>query len=181
MVYKGIISNINITARTAEVVIPVLDNQVTPMLKLADSVSQIEVGDKCLVSILSESLADGAIICSLSNRGGETDYSIVDDYSGWVVKEGILTQWGIVIYSPTMPNTPTPEKVIFTKPFSKKPFVTVNPMSNDVGTALLGCNASDITPTGCTIYLTRDDTANMIIEWFATGHVAETGGDVIEV
>ena len=174
MIYKGIISTINQTTRTAEVIIPILDNQVTPMIRLADSIGIMQVGDSCIVSLLSENLADGIVLCSLegsSSGGGGSVITGGDEYGGYVINGNLLTQWGIVSFYPTAPNTPTAEALMFSNPYSKKPFVAVNPLVNDGGVAQLSCNASDITPRGCNIYLTRTDTANTVISWYAIGQV----------
>lgn len=171
MIYKGIISHIDKVARAAEVIIPILDNQVTPMLKLSYNIDYIQVGDSCLVSLLSENLADGVVLCSLSKKAWTGAESSADDHSGYVLKGNILTQWGIIAFAPTAPNTPTAETLVFSRPFKTKPFVTVNPMVNDGGTAMLGCNATDITPTDCKIYLTRTDTESTTLVWYATGQV----------
>jgi hypothetical protein len=67
MVYKGIISSVDRTRKTAEVIIPEMDNMVTPMLAAAReiAVDDLAVGNKCVVALFSENLADGAIIAIL--------------------------------------------------------------------------------------------------------------------
>lgn len=64
MVKKGIISQFDIVARTAEVIIPELDNVVTPMIPLSKGIpiEQITVGTKCVIALFSSNFADGAII-----------------------------------------------------------------------------------------------------------------------
>jgi hypothetical protein len=177
MIYKGIVSVVNQLNRTAEIIIPLLDNQVTPMLPLADSIgSELKVGDSCLISLLSENLADGIVICSLTNNvsgGGGSAEASGDEYGGYAMNGNSLIQWGTVSFSPTSPNTPTAEPIVFSQPFTTKPFVTVNPLVKDGGIAFLGCNAADITATGFNIYLTRTDTATTIISWYATGQVVK--------
>lgn len=68
MVKKGIISNINLDRWTAEVIIPELDNVVTPMIPIAREISfgDIAIGSaiglNCVVALFSENFADGAVI-----------------------------------------------------------------------------------------------------------------------
>jgi hypothetical protein len=64
MVKKGVISVVDSVAHTAEVIIPELDNVVTPMIPLSKEISieQVTVGAKCVVALFSSNFADGAII-----------------------------------------------------------------------------------------------------------------------
>lgn len=67
MVYKGIISLVDIDQKTAEVIIPELDNIVTPMLPVSRGIAaeDLAVGNKCVIALFSQNLADGAIISIL--------------------------------------------------------------------------------------------------------------------
>ena len=67
MVYKGIISSVDRGQKTAEVIVPELDNIVTPMLPVAReiAVDDLAVDNKCVVALFSQNLADGAIIAIL--------------------------------------------------------------------------------------------------------------------
>ena len=67
MVYKGIISAVDRDQMTAEVIIPELDNMVTPMLSVAREIAadDLTVDNKCVVALFSQNLADGAIISIL--------------------------------------------------------------------------------------------------------------------
>lgn len=64
MLKKGIISKIDTVANTAEVIIPELDDVVTPMIPIAReiSVSTLAVGQRCVVALFSNNFADGAVI-----------------------------------------------------------------------------------------------------------------------
>jgi hypothetical protein len=64
MVKKGIISVFNAAERTAEVIIPELDDVVTPMIPISREIptDSVNVGDKCIVALFSNSFADGAVI-----------------------------------------------------------------------------------------------------------------------
>lgn len=64
MVKKGIISDYDKNARTAEVIIPELDSVVTPMLPIAKEIpiEYVSVGAKCVVALFSNNFADGAVI-----------------------------------------------------------------------------------------------------------------------
>lgn len=64
MVKKGIISNYDKNTRTAEVIIPELDNVVTPMIPIAKEIpiEYVSVGAKCVVALFSNNFADGAVI-----------------------------------------------------------------------------------------------------------------------
>lgn len=67
MVYKGIISSVDRDQKAAEVIVPEMDNVVTPMLPAAReiAVDDLAVNQKCVVALFSENLADGAIIAIL--------------------------------------------------------------------------------------------------------------------
>ena len=64
MLKKGIISLLDIEARTAEVFIPELDNVVTPMIPLSKEIpiENVTIGAKCVIALFSSNFADGAII-----------------------------------------------------------------------------------------------------------------------
>ena len=64
MVKKGIVSVIDVNSRTAEVIIPELDNVVTPMIPISKGISDeyMEVGARCVVALFSDNFADGAVI-----------------------------------------------------------------------------------------------------------------------
>ena len=64
MVQKGIISVVDSVSRTAEVIIPELDEVVTPMIPISKEIpiEHVNVGEKCVVAFFSNSFADGAII-----------------------------------------------------------------------------------------------------------------------
>lgn len=64
MLKKGIISVVDSIDRTAEVIIPELDEVVTPMLPISKEIpiEYVSVGAKCVVALFSDSFADGAVI-----------------------------------------------------------------------------------------------------------------------
>jgi hypothetical protein len=67
MVYKGVISSVDRDRKTAEVIIPEMDNIVTPMLPVSRGIAaeDLAVENKCVVALFSKNLADGAIIAIL--------------------------------------------------------------------------------------------------------------------
>lgn len=64
MVKKGLISVVDSISRTAEVIIPELDDVVTPMIPISKEIpiEHVVVGAKCVVALFSNSFADGAVI-----------------------------------------------------------------------------------------------------------------------
>ena len=64
MIKKGIISKFDDIKLTAEVVIPELDNIVTPMIPISRAIERLDlvIGRECVVALFSESFADGAVI-----------------------------------------------------------------------------------------------------------------------
>ena len=64
MLKKGIISVFDRNTRTAEVIIPELDDVVTPMIPISREIptEHVSVGEKCVVALFSDSFADGAVI-----------------------------------------------------------------------------------------------------------------------
>jgi hypothetical protein len=64
MVIKGVISVYDGAANKAEVILPELDDVVTPMIPVSMGIptDHIKVGEKCVVAIFSDSFADGAVL-----------------------------------------------------------------------------------------------------------------------
>ena len=66
-------------------------------------------------------------------------------------------------------NTPTAKAITFSREFASAPVVITCPASSAPGTAITGTSASDVTKSGCNIYLTRSGTTTSTIMWVAIG------------
>ena len=66
-------------------------------------------------------------------------------------------------------NTPTAKEVVFSREFASAPVVITCPASSVPGTAITGTSASDVTKSGCNIYLTRSGTTTSTVMWVAIG------------
>lgn len=66
-------------------------------------------------------------------------------------------------------NTPTAKAVKFSREFASAPVVITCPASSVPGTTITGTSASDVTKSGCNIYLTRSGTATSTVMWVAIG------------
>lgn len=85
-------------------------------------------------------------------------------------------QSGVVLITPSAANTPTYVDVKFPTAFTSAPTVVATPLSTVPGTAVLGCGVSNVTATGCRIYLTRTNTTATSVSWIAVAQIAASGG-----
>ena len=56
---------------------------------------------------------------------------------------------------------------VFSREFASAPVVITCPASSAPGTAITGTSASDVTKSGCNIYLTRSGTTTSTVMWVA--------------
>ena len=121
--------------------------------------SRITMGDRVSVN-LSGTVAGG----------GKTGTS-----SGGAASASSI-QSGVVLITPSAANTPTYVEVDFPTAFTSAPTVVATPLSTVPGTAVLGCGVSNVTATGCRIYLTRTNTTATSVSWIAVAQSAASGG-----
>jgi hypothetical protein len=76
---------------------------------------------------------------------------------------------GQVVITPSAANTPTSVAVTFATPYAAAPAVMVSAYSAVAGTQILGVGVTNITTTGCTIWLTRTNTTPGTVGWLAVG------------
>lgn len=86
--------------------------------------------------------------------------------SGQVVATGI--QSGMVTITPVA-NTPTSAHVTFSPAYSTAPIVLCTAVSGVPGTQVTGFAVSNITTTGCDIYVTRTNTNSTSVNWLSIG------------
>jgi collagen triple helix repeat protein len=79
-----------------------------------------------------------------------------------------LLQSGKVTITPVA-NTPTSANVTFSPAFAVAPIVTCAAVSAVPGTQVTGVAVSNITTTGCVIYVTRTNTNSTDVNWIALG------------
>ena len=75
---------------------------------------------------------------------------------------------GAVTIAPSAGNTPTSIDVTFNKTFARAPKVVATAQSSVPGTVVTGVGVSNVTTTGCKIWVTRTNTSNTSIHWIAT-------------
>lgn len=69
---------------------------------------------------------------------------------------------------PSAANTPTSKTITFGKTFIAAPNVVVTTESTVPGTIVTGVGVTDITTTGCKLWVTRTNTTQTIVNWIAT-------------
>lgn len=77
-----------------------------------------------------------------------------------------LIQSGTTNITPVA-NTPTSQAITFATAFASTPVVTVAINGTVPGTVITGCSVSNISTTGCTIWVTRTNTTVTTISWIA--------------
>lgn len=75
---------------------------------------------------------------------------------------------GHVNITPSAKNTPTSATISFGKTFETPPSVVVTPTSSVPGTVVTGWGVTDVTTTGCKIWVTRTNTTATGLNWIAT-------------
>ena len=122
---------------------------------------------------------DGIIIGELSTTGNYGGQLFISDagikyrklsggtYGTW---NNLITkadmQSGTVSITPTAINKSTYKSITFPVPFSAAPGVTVSPVTS--GPDVVSASVSDVTSTGCKIYITRSDTTQATsVMWIA--------------
>ena len=99
-------------------------------------------------------------------KGDGTETTVEDVLNSALGGFQILT--GRVDITPKA-NTPTAKEVVFSREFASAPVVITCPASSAPGTAITGTSASDVTKSGCNIYLTRSGTTTSTVMWVAIG------------
>lgn len=102
-----------------------------------------------------------------------------DIYSGSTSKMRlgeILVQYGSYTVTNITADTVKTSKVSFDEAFTKKPFVSITPITSVPDKITSGIN--NITTTGFNINMTRTNTTDTVFSWVAIGKVASSGGAV---
>lgn len=114
---------------------------------LADRYESMELGD------LSVSLAEALGIEAGTNANTNNSFKIDS---------------GSVSITPSAANTPTSANVTFSTPFSTTPNVVATAQTAVPGTTVTGVSVSEITTSGCKIYVTRTNKTATVVQWVAT-------------
>lgn len=105
---------------------------------------------------------------------GELKSSSITDYEGHLwFKNGMLLQWGSVAIKPTAANTTTTERITFTNSYDFAPFVIATPQVSspaDVNVSIGGGATIGEAKAGMNIYMTRTNTSETAVRWFAIGY-----------
>lgn len=62
MILKGQVSTADNTNRKARIILPDMENIITPEIPVAQNVGLLEINDMVVVAVFSDSLADGIVI-----------------------------------------------------------------------------------------------------------------------
>lgn len=62
MILKGQVSTADNINRKARIILPDMENIITPEIPVAQNVGSLEVNDMVVVAVFSDSLADGIVI-----------------------------------------------------------------------------------------------------------------------
>ena len=90
--------------------------------------------------------------------------------SGNKIQTEAHIQSGMVTITPVA-NTPTSVHVTFSPAFTAPPIVTVSAVSGVPFTQVQGVSVSNITATGCDVYLVRNNTNSTNVNWIAQGTI----------
>ncbi len=82
-------------------------------------------------------------------------------------EKSMMIATGYVVITPSAANTPTYKTISFGKTFPVVPNVVVTPNSTVAGTTVTGWAVTDVTTTGCKIWVTRGNTTDVGIHWIA--------------
>lgn len=128
------------------------------------------------VSLNANSIAVGgefnqeAVKIEYVSIGTQTVYSPTIKTKGvYIDNEKLVIDSGKTSITPTAASTPTKLSIKFNKKFSVPPTVLTNCGSTVIGTTVLGTCASNISETGCDLYLTRTNTTTTVVNWVAYG------------
>lgn len=80
----------------------------------------------------------------------------------------IICQAGVVKMTP-IANTPTSKTITFPVPYASPPRVIPTAYSTAVGELVKGVSVTDVTATGCTLWVYRTNTTNTTLAWQAWG------------
>lgn len=97
----------------------------------------------------------------------------IANHTGQILLGNILIQFGSVLIKPVA-NTPTKATITFPYKYKNLPNVQVSPWSGVIGTTVLGAAMSDPTVSKVDIYVTRTNTSDTAIHWFAIGLADDT-------
>ena len=87
-----------------------------------------------------------------------------------IVLGSLMIVWGRAGFTPVA-NTPTRVDVTFPRAFAEPPGMIVTPNSRVIGTQVLGWGYAGVTTTGCELWVTRTNTDDTNLCWFAIGGV----------
>ena len=111
------------------------------------------------------------VYCSQGPIAGERARSIVGSEGtakSYIVLGNLQICWGSVNITPTA-NTPTSASIAFSRAFASRPTMITTPYSSVIGTQVLGTSVSNVTTTGCDIYVTRTNATTLTVFWLAIG------------
>lgn len=81
--------------------------------------------------------------------------------------DNALFAHGSTTITPSAANTPTKKSITFSPAFKSTPNVVVTAQTTVPGTVVTGVGVSNISTTGCDIYVTRTNTTSTVVQWIA--------------
>ena len=105
-----------------------------------------------------------AWIAPVAFTTGQPAYASLLDQQGGAPSQ---IQRGQVSITPTTASTPKSKAISFPTAFATPPIVLTTPVDVAPGTVVKGTSATDITTTGCNIWLTRSTLVATPVNWIA--------------
>ncbi len=137
---------------------------------IATNGSTIEYTPTVTATTMTNETSGGKCI-NLSARPGSVSGTMASIAGQYKTFDGLLLQWGSVDITPTAVNTPTTKRVTFPIKYAQTPLVFTQAITSapeSCSIAVMRSTVSD--PTAAVdIILTRTNTVNTVISWFAIG------------
>jgi hypothetical protein len=132
--------------------------------------STIEYTPTVTATNMTHETAGGKCI-NLTARPGSVSGTMASISGQYKTFDGLLLQWGSIDITPTATNTPTTKRVTFPIKYAQIPLVFTQAITSAPDTcsiAVMRSTVSDQT-AAADIILTRTNTVNTVISWFAIG------------
>ena len=108
---------------------------------------------------------------NLAARPGSVSGTMASTSGQYKTFDGLLLQWGSIDITPTAANTATTKRVTFPIKYAQTPLVFTQAITSAPETCSLAVMRSTVTDQSAAvdIILTRTNTVNTVISWFAIG------------
>ena len=137
---------------------------------IATNGSTIEYTPTVTATTMTNETTGGKCI-NLSARPGSVGGTMASIGGQYKTFDGLLLQWGSIDITPTAVNTPTTKKVTFPIKYAQTPLVFTQAITSAPETCSIAVMRSTVSDQAAAvdIILTRTNTVNTVISWFAIG------------